>query len=84
MKISQAEARRYRAQANRLESQLHQMFRSWGDEHPNGVCIGSVVVDDATLARVSTARTLKHAVVLTTGNGRIYFHALPQPKEQTK
>ena len=80
MKISQTEARRFRAEANRLREQLRRMYQAWGQEYPGGTCIGNLQVNEETKARIATAGTLKHAVVVTHYGDRLYFHALPAPE----
>lgn len=83
MKISQTEARKHRADANRLRETLRAIYRTWRAGHVCATCIGSMTVDAATMARIQTAGTLNHAVVVTYSGDRLYFHAMPAPQEPT-
>lgn len=80
MKISQTEARRYRAEANKLRETLRKIHATWGQEFVDGVCIGNLQMDPATKVRIQTAGTLKHAVVVTYYGDTLYFHAMPAPE----
>jgi hypothetical protein len=82
--ITQAEARRYRAEANRLRDKLRHIHKTWGCKHVEGTVIASVEVDEVTLAKVQTAGALNHAVAVSWYGRMLYFHAMPAPAEQSE
>jgi len=79
--ISQRSARMYKKQAEKLEREREQLKNRWAlDYGPGWVHIGSITLGDEAYAKVSTARLLKHAVILVndTGNSvRMYAERLP-------
>jgi hypothetical protein len=82
-KISQREARRLRARVAELEQTINAQHRSWVSDWPGGthICSLSWTAEQITVARISTARRLGHAVVATDADDgkRIEFRALPLP-----
>lgn len=82
MKISQREARRLKKRVDELERNQEHMRNRWrSDWVPGWINIDSFVLSDIQFARVSTARALKHAVVMVPAdNGnevRLYAERLP-------
>lgn len=81
--ITQREARRLRATAQRLETVLQEQRRSWVKEWPdNGVLVATLDLANqpGSLASIRTARKLRHAVVVTVDGNNVHFHALPLPE----
>jgi len=80
-KISQREARKLRADNNRLNNVLWNMKRGWGKSWPQSVaCIHAWKPDEKSMAIISTAITMRHAVMVSADNTNIYFHAVEIPK----
>lgn len=64
-KISQRDAQRLKRRVDELEQNLHHMRNRWSSAWvPGWVNIDNFVLSDAQFARLSTARLLKHAVII--------------------
>lgn len=83
-KISQREARCLRRRVEQLENQARANRNRWSKEWVGGITVTSMAPDAVTIAKVETARALGHAVVVTSSDGRLYFHALPQDPTEAK
>ena len=76
MKISQREARRLKRKLRNLEESLEIQKRKWLNEYPTYECIDRIRnAPETTRACVRTARTLKHAVVVTVQGDDLVFFA---------
>lgn len=83
MKISQREARRLRKRVEQLERDERDRRSAYVSSWPGGVNIDSFTIDEASFAKIDTARKLSHAVVVTTDNRlQLRFYALPLPAEK--
>lgn len=82
--ISQREARALRKRVAELEAREQSRFLCWGAEYVEGTNVASQVLDaDSKLITViKTARRLRHAVVVTADNERLYYYALPAPERK--
>ena len=78
-KISQRQARYYLKEGLRLTREMASWRNRWAAGWAGGwVNIASLKVDDAEYAKITTARLLKHAVVVVPDNGNILrFYADP-------
>jgi hypothetical protein len=79
--ISQREAHALLATVNRLRRVLEEQRNAWIREWPDGaihlVEIGvGESLDDAELATITTARKLRHAVLVTVTNGKLQLYAM--------
>ncbi len=73
-KISQAEARRLRKRVELLEREQESRENNWASDWPAGVRICSVTFTPEVQAHVTTARALKHAVVIVpSGNSAALY-----------
>ena len=79
--ISRRQAIANRKEMERLRDELRRQRNSWSREWPGGTHIGSIVVSEVTVAQVSTARLLNHAVVAVVENNQLRLYALPLEKE---
>ena len=71
-KISQAMARMYQRNCAEMESILSRQRNRWASDFaPGWINIQSLTIDDASHARIATARLLKHAVVVQVDSGNI-------------
>ena len=78
LKISQAKARWYKKRAEEAERILDLQRNRWAQDWSSGwVHIQTLKIDNASFARLSTARLLKHAVCVQVGNDNetIRFYA---------
>ena len=86
--ISQREARRARKELEQLRNQERARRNAWTMEWPRGVHLCDLVVSQEEWAQVSTARKLKHAVVIThvVGEGALHLrlYALPLSEKRLK
>lgn len=83
MRISQREARRLQTRVAQLERAEYERRSSFVSDWPGGVNIASLVIDPIVMAKISTARKLGHAVVVTDRNEReAMFYALPLPESK--
>ena len=73
--ISQNQARANRKELLHLRSVLESQRRGWVRDWPCSTTIGRVAVDAVTAAKVQTARTLKHAVIVTTDGDNLVLWA---------
>ena len=71
--ISQREARRLRKRVIELEDILNAQMQRWsGKWVPGWVNFATVTLDEATYAKVTTARLLDHAVIaVPSGSGTV-------------
>jgi hypothetical protein len=76
VKISQHQARAYRAEANRLKEVLDLQRRNWRKEWPGNCVLGRIEVGATTTAIVQTARRLGHAVVVVEDNGTLIMFGM--------
>jgi hypothetical protein len=74
--ISQSEARSNRKELRKLREVMESQRRYWYRDWPCSTVIGSFDVDTVTAAKISTARMLKHAVVVTVDGVRVSLFAL--------
>lgn len=83
--ITQVEAREWRKEAKRLDAFLNHLRRQWTNSWPEHcIFIGRVDVDPATIAKVETAKRLRHAVVVAVDGTALTMWADPvQAKEQS-
>lgn len=80
--ISQAEARRLRAENEKMRRERNQQRNAWVRDYPGGTNIGHMTFNAATdfmPAVVHNSRQLGHAVVVTVDGTRLQFYALPLP-----
>jgi phage-related minor tail protein len=76
--ISQREARALRRRVRELEQVLDRQQNAWAESWPGGVNIETFNTDSDTVAKIQTARLLKHAcVAVVRPNGDIAIYALP-------
>ena len=77
MKISQRQAQFYRKENLRLMKEQADWRNRWKADWADGwINITTVKLDDTEFAKITTARLLKHAVVVTTDSGNlIRFYA---------
>jgi hypothetical protein len=85
--ISQHEAHRLLHTVNELRSVLEKQRNQWTKEWPEAIHLGTIEVTPTDHAKISTARRLRHAVVLTLANGagpyvELYASALPAGDRQ--
>lgn len=81
-KISQREARIALRKLARLENQMDNQRKSYIQEWPGGVHIGSSNPSIEIITAVKTSRKLGHAVVtIQVNEGRLDHYALPLPKD---
>lgn len=80
--ITQVEARHWRAETKRLRAFLKQLRYQWTKDWPEQcIFIGRVDVDPATIAKVETARRLRHAVVVAVDGTALTMWADPVQAE---
>ena len=75
--ISQREARALKRRIAQLEAAEERRRNCYVKEYPGGTHLGWVAATHVDLAKVSTARRLGHAVVVTDVNGLLQLYALP-------
>jgi phage-related minor tail protein len=76
--ISQREARALRRRVQELELVLDRQQNAWAYSWPGGVNIGTFNTDSDIVAKIQTARVLKHACVAVINHeGDIAIYALP-------
>lgn len=79
--ISQREAQALRRRVADLETREQNLRTTWASSYPNGTHFATVLLDDVTMARVSTARRLGHAVIATHDRNTLNLYALPVAKD---
>lgn len=78
MRISQQEARRLKRRVAELEGLEIARRRAWIADYPGGVNIMNIHAEPVVCMAVKTARSLRHAVVVTcNGDSALQFYALP-------
>ena len=78
MKISQREARRLKARVRQLETERTEQRNKWIRDYPGGIPLGNITRErDWLSGRIEAARLLNHPVVVTEGEGKLYFFAVP-------
>lgn len=80
--ISQAEARRLRAENEQLHRERDQQRRAWARDYPGGVNIAQSTYNDSRdflPAVIHNSRKLGHAVVCVADGEKVLYYALPLP-----
>lgn len=83
--ISQAEARRLRAENEQLRRERDMQRYRWAAGFPGGFNIASTTFNDARdflPAVIANSRLLGHAVVCTTDGATVRYYALPLPEKR--
>ena len=76
--ITQVEARHWRSETKKLRAFLNQLRRQWAKDWPEHcIFIGRADVDPATIAKVETAKRLRHAVVVAVDGQALTLWADP-------
>ena len=78
--ITQRQARENRKELNRLREVINSQRRGWVRDWPCSTIIGRLEVDAVTAAKIQTARTLRHAVVVTANGNTLALFALDASK----
>jgi len=83
MMINQAEAKRLRRRVRELEDLEAQREHAWATDYPGGTHIGSAdfTALPKEISAITTARKLKHAVVIVPDGNTVRFYALRLARE---
>ena len=82
--ISQTEARRLRAENERLRRERDRQRNRWASDFPGGTNIATITYSDSrdfVPAVIANSRLLGHAVICTTDGATVRFYALQLPEK---